>query len=751
MRPSLPIAAAALLAAVVAAPVAAVAPGGASDETVTGVLEAVQVDDPGSVGDRYEYTIRKGHQLTRVTFAAGNPRKVAGDVVSVKGKRGADGTLHARSARPGQDLRVRKTIDPVAGGAWAAETDGTELRGGATTADGDAQAIATKSIAVVLFNFSDLRTTPYTKSQIQGVLLNNTSSVKSFYEEESKGRLSVTGTVFGWYQIAASTANCDWSTWHTQAWNAAVAAGANLSSYSNVMFVFPNTSACGWAGLGYVPGPYTYINGTLSVPVMTHELGHNFGLAHANAAHCVVSGTTVMIAATSACSTVGYADPFSTMGNNALRHNHASQLGELGWLSSSEKVVATPGNTYTLTPYFDGNGLKLVRVPRGDGSFFDLDVRMTYGVFDTFAAGSAVTTGVTMRLGYGTASPTSSPQGTMLLDSTPGTSDLKDAPLLVGKTMTDPVSKIQITTMSSSAAGVVVRVRETVAPGAITSPAASPADTSVALSWGAATDNVAIAGYRISRGGTVLATTGPNASSYTDSTVAPGTAYSYTIEALDTSSNVGPPTTLAVTTLGEAPVPTPTPDPTPNPDPGGAGGGGDTVAPTAPTYVAAVPTTTTVSLSWPAATDDTGVVSYRITRNGSLVKTTTDLAWKDTARKPLTKYTYTVAALDGVGNVSTSASVAVKTLADTQAPTRPANFHKVRRSGGYVVFDWSPSVDNVGVTKYFVYRVGRARHVAVTTVSRIRIWTARGARYYVRALDQAGNRSAGSATARGRR
>jgi len=93
----------------------------------------------------------------------------------------------------------------------------------------------------------------------------------------------------------------------------------------------------------------------------------------------------------------------------------------------------------------------------------------------------------------------------------------------------------------------------------------------------------------------------------------------------------------------------------------------------------------------------------------------------------------------------------VTTLADTQRPSRPARFHKVARSGGYVTFDWSPSVDNVGVAKYYVFRVGRASPVRAVKVSRIRLWTARGAKYYVRAVDAAGNRSAASATAVGRR
>jgi chitodextrinase len=760
-RGSLPALAAALLVAVLAAPVAAVTPGGAAEETVRGVLEAIQVEGRDGSDPRV-YSIRDGHRVTPVQFRAGDASRLTGARVSLRGIRHGQ-SIDARSAAPGRDVRVLGKPRATALGAWAAETGAVELQGGTSAAAVDeVVSPVAKSVAVVMFNFSDLRTTPFTKTQVQDALLNGSGSVKAFYEEESKGHLTISGSVFGWYQIAASTANCDWSTWHTQAWNAATAAGVNLNAYTNVMFVFPSASTCGWAGLGYVPGPYTYINGTLSVQVMTHELGHNFGLAHANAANCVSGGTRVMIAATSACTSVGYADPFSTMGNNALRHNHGSHLGELGWLSASEKVVGVPGNIYTITPYFGPAGIKLVRLPRGDGSFFDLDIRATYGVFDTFSVGSAATTGVTIRLGYGSASPTTNPQATLLLDSTPATSDLRDAPLAVGKTMTDPASKLSITAVSTSSDGIVVRVREGIAPGAVPSASASAAAGSVTLTWGAASDNVAIAGYRISRDGTLLSTTAAGATSFVDATVANGTSYTYAVAAQDTSANVGPASTLPVTTPGNAPTPTPTPDPTaapdptPTPDPTPAPDptqppSSDTQAPTAPDAVTGSATTTTVSLAWDAATDDTGVVGYRVTRNGTLVASPTGLSWKDTARQPLTTYRYTVAALDGVGNVSSSASVTLATLADSAPPSRPANFHKVRRSGGYVTFDWSPSVDNVGVVKYHVYRVGRSRHVAVSTVSRIRIWTRHGARYYVRAIDKAGNRSLASASVRGRR
>ncbi len=761
MRHPLQVLAAILLAAVFAAPVSAVTPGGAAEESLTGIIETAQVEMADG-RDHFATTLRSGTAITPVEFARGNARDLSGSRVTITGIRHG-GVLRVASAAPGGgSLRVRSKATESALGVWETETSGTTASsGGVSAATVEAAAVA-KTVAVVLFNFTDIRTTPYTKSQVQDALVNSSASAKRFFEEESKGRMTMSGAVFGWYQLNVASAGCDWAAWHTLAWNAANADGANLGSYTNVMFVFPNTSACPWAGLGYVPGSYTYLNGTINVQVMTHELGHNFGLSHSNAASCVVNGTRVMIAPKANCTEVGYADPFSTMGNNALRHDHGSHLGELGWLNPDEKTVGVPGHTYTITPYFRGDGLKLVRIPRGDGSFFDLDVRMPYGVFDTFAAGSPVTVGTTIRLGVGTASPTGSPKATLLLDSTPATSSLADAPLVVGKTMTDPVSAISITTLSSDNAGVVVRVTESVAPTAPGNVTGTAGSGSVTLTWTAATDNVAVAGYRVSRDGATLTTTGANATDWTDAAVGAGTSPTYAVAAVDSSGNVGPAVTRSVSVPGEAtptPAPTASPDPTAAPDPNATPAPApdptqpaarDAQAPTAPERVTGTPTTTTVALSWTAATDDTGVVAYRVTRNGTLVATASTLAWKDTARRPRTTYTYTVAALDGVGNVGSEATVTVRTLPDTARPSTPKGFHKIARHGRYVTFDWSPSTDNVKVTKYYVYRVGRSAPVAVAKYSKIRIATVRGARYYVRAVDAAGNRSYASARARGR-
>ncbi|MBP2474692.1 chitinase [Crossiella equi] len=85
----------------------------------------------------------------------------------------------------------------------------------------------------------------------------------------------------------------------------------------------------------------------------------------------------------------------------------------------------------------------------------------------------------------------------------------------------------------------------------------------------------------------------------------------------------------------------------------------DTQAPTAP----GAPTVTgasssSLSLSWPASTDNIGVTAYEIVRDGAVVATATGTAATVTGLSANTSYTFTVRAKDAAGNTS-AASPAV--------------------------------------------------------------------------------------------
>lgn len=87
--------------------------------------------------------------------------------------------------------------------------------------------------------------------------------------------------------------------------------------------------------------------------------------------------------------------------------------------------------------------------------------------------------------------------------------------------------------------------------------------SSISLMWGAATDNVAVAQYRIFRNGVEVARV--SGTTHKDTGLAAGTTYSYQVRAVDAAGNVSPASnTLTVATKAAA---TPTPSPTPTPTP----------------------------------------------------------------------------------------------------------------------------------------------------------------------------------------
>ncbi len=186
---------------------------------------------------------------------------------------------------------------------------------------------------------------------------------------------------------------------------------------------------------------------------------------------------------------------------------------------------------------------------------------------------------------------------------------------------------------------------DTVAPSAPTALSASgTTTTTTSLSWTASTDNVAVTGYNVYQGTTLLGTT--TTTSYNVTGLTSATTYSFSVKAKDAAGNLSASSNVAsVTTL--TPV-------------------ADTTAPTAATLSASGTTATTTNLSWTGATDNVGVTGYNVYQGTTLKASVTTTTYAVTGLTASTAYTFYVVAKDAAGNLSpASNTVSVTTTATT--------------------------------------------------------------------------------------
>jgi len=241
----------------------------------------------------------------------------------------------------------------------------------------------------------------------------------------------------------------------------------------------------------------------------------------------------------------------------------------------------------------------------------------------------------------------------------------------------------------------------------------------VTLSWTAAQDNVGVTGYQVRRDGALVATVATTG--FADSDVPPNEQHSWTVRAFDAAGN---------TSADSAPV----------------SAIRDTAAPAAPAdlHTTAV-SAGSVGLAWTAATDNVGVASTRVYRDGLLLATLPGgaTAYTDDGAGSATMHTYQVDATDAAGNVSDRTPPLEVTTVDAGPPSTPGGLAVAATGPNRVVVSWTASTDNVGVTGYTVYRDGTA---VGTTANTAFIDTATLSEttysYTVVARDAAGNSSA---------
>src|SRR3989454_10789310 len=166
-----------------------------------------------------------------------------------------------------------------------------------------------------------------------------------------------------------------------------------------------------------------------------------------------------------------------------------------------------------------------------------------------------------------------------------------------------------------------------------------------------ATDNMGVVGVQFKLDGANLGaevTAAPYSTSW-NTTLAANGSHTLTAVARDAAGNSTTSAGVSVTVSNAVP---------------------DITPPSVPTNLSAsAGSSSQITLSWTASTDNVGVAGYQIYRGGSQIATTSLTSYADTGLSPAATYVYQVSAYDAAGNVSAlSASASAATL-----PAPPAD------------------------------------------------------------------------------
>jgi len=423
------------------------------EETHEGTLQVLHAD--GASGEQYFYNLQKpsGERLS-LHFADAAPAVLSGAPVRVHG------------------VQVQQAL--ALGG-----TSAVTLLGAPALPN----TFGAQRILVIRLQFQNtVGTALQTLAQVQDVAFGaGIASATEFYREVSYQQTWLTGDIIGPLVIPLSNTGCDYTRISTLAQTAATAAGAVLTQYAHLVYVFP-TAPCGWGGLGSVGGVpgEVWINGAIDSQLLSHELGHNLGLFHSHALEC---GT---VAFGGSCTTVEYGDMFDTMGSGYLYHFNAVQKDQLGWLgygaSPPITLVASSG-TYTIDPYeTQGVNPKALKVQTSAGDWLYVEYRRPTGFDATMSNYPNVMSGVLVHYWTGQGN------GVSLLDMTPATASWQDPALAVGGTFADAAGGVSITPVwvNGTTAGVNITMGTGCArkaPSLSVTPAQQTAGAGTALSY----------------------------------------------------------------------------------------------------------------------------------------------------------------------------------------------------------------------------------------------------------------------------
>ncbi|MCB1079467.1 MAG: hypothetical protein KDM64_16740, partial [Verrucomicrobiae bacterium] len=326
-----------------------------------------------------------------------------------------------------------------------------------------------KDILVIRADFPDLTGEPVTPTgaTMNAAFLTNkiSNEVGPFYDEASYGKTALSLSAANVTPVlrmptAAQTyaANDSLTQLRIDALAAAETAGYDTGSYDRIYLVFTHigpsrysNSQFTWAGVGLIGGSFMWINGYFDLRVAGHEMGHTYGLRHANLWQ-IPGGSSNPVDLGG--SSTEYGDWFDMMGDGPSSASTQPDyfnpwfMNRLDWMANQSIQTVTTGGTYRLFRYDHRNANQsntlALKIARDGTRDYWIGYRRKYFGHSTHSdAGNAAY----LIWGYQTNEVSN------LIDvDTPGTNQL-DACLNVGNTFHDNAAGIHVTTTASGGSG----------------------------------------------------------------------------------------------------------------------------------------------------------------------------------------------------------------------------------------------------------------------------------------------------------
>ncbi len=288
-----------------------------------------------------------------------------------------------------------------------------------------------KTAVLIRVDFSDRPVTNYDHT----LMSERMNTVSNFYDEMSWHKTGFASTIdTNVYRMSSN------STYYADNRvelhdEAMAAAGVTLDDYDHVL-VLHGAIGVSWSGFAYIGGQRVWLRYS-NVKTIAHELGHNFGLYHANR-WLPPAGSANPVDPTG--SSVEYGDNTDNMGRGDLPTGHfsARQKRILNWLELPKVHSISTSATNRIYRMDHGdtdtNTMRAVEVYRNAGNYYHVGYRQlwTNDTFQYYEKGIQV---LWVR--------SSSVNGN-LLDLHPG-GTINDAGLPVGETWSDTTHDIHIT------------------------------------------------------------------------------------------------------------------------------------------------------------------------------------------------------------------------------------------------------------------------------------------------------------------